>query len=87
MVRTQDWGPRGPGSNPAGAISLRNFGNSIYPTLPVSFGGASMPGGSEKSQERGKLTPPLLEKDNSKIKPECSQYRKKKRDTRRYSNR
>ena len=27
------------GSNPAVATSLRNFGNSIYPTLPVSFGG------------------------------------------------
>ena len=27
------------GSNPAGRISLRNFGNSVYPTLPVSFGG------------------------------------------------
>ena len=28
------------GSNPAGATSLQNFGgNSIYPTLPVSFGG------------------------------------------------
>ena len=27
------------GSNPAAATSLRNFGNSVYPTLPVSFGG------------------------------------------------
>ena len=27
------------GSNPAAASSLRNFGNSVYPTLPVSFGG------------------------------------------------
>ena len=26
------------GSNPAGGISLRNFGNSVYPALPVSFG-------------------------------------------------
>ena len=26
------------GSNPAAAISLRNFGNSIYHALPVSFG-------------------------------------------------
>ena len=26
------------GSNPAVATSLRNFGNSIYPALPVSFG-------------------------------------------------
>ena len=28
-----------PGSNPAAATSLRNFGNSVYPALPVSFGG------------------------------------------------
>ena len=27
------------GSNPAAATSLRNFGNSVYPGLPVSFGG------------------------------------------------
>ena len=27
------------GSNPAAATSLRNFGNSVYPTLPASFGG------------------------------------------------
>ena len=27
------------GSNPAAATSLRNFGNSVYPALPVSFGG------------------------------------------------
>ena len=26
-----------PGSNPAAATSLRNFGNSVYPALPVSF--------------------------------------------------
>ena len=26
-------------SNPAAATSLRNFGNSIYPALPVSFEG------------------------------------------------
>ena len=26
------------GSNRAGAASLRNFGNSVYPTLPVPFG-------------------------------------------------
>ena len=25
--------------NPAGGTSLRNFGNSVYPALPVSFGG------------------------------------------------
>ena len=27
------------GSNPAAATSPRNFGNSVYPALPVSFGG------------------------------------------------
>ena len=27
------------GSNPAAATSLRNFANSVYPALPVSFGG------------------------------------------------
>ena len=27
------------GSNPATVTSLRNFGNSVYPALPVSFGG------------------------------------------------
>ena len=26
-------------SNPAAATSIRNFGNSVYPALPVSFGG------------------------------------------------
>ena len=29
------------GSNPAAATSLRNFGNSVYPALPVSFGGGT----------------------------------------------
>ena len=28
-----------PSSNPATVTSLRNFGNSVYPALPVSFGG------------------------------------------------
>ena len=27
------------GSNPAGATELRNFCNSVYPTVPVSFRG------------------------------------------------
>ena len=27
------------GSNPGAVTSLRNFGNSVYPALPVSFGG------------------------------------------------
>ena len=29
------------GSNSAGGTLLRNFGNSVYPALPVSFGGAT----------------------------------------------
>ena len=33
--RTVSW----PGSNPTAAASLRNFGNSVYPALPVSFRG------------------------------------------------
>ena len=28
-----------PGSNPAASTSLRNFGNSVYPAFPASFGG------------------------------------------------
>ena len=28
-----------PGSNPAAGTSLQNFGNPVYPALPVSFGG------------------------------------------------
>ena len=35
------------GSNPAVAISLRNFGNPVYPTLPVSFGGDTKNGFKE----------------------------------------
>ena len=31
------------GSNPAGTTSLQSFGNSVYPTLPVSFRGAVRP--------------------------------------------
>ena len=31
----------GLGSKPAAATSLRNFGNSVYPALPVCFGGDS----------------------------------------------
>ena len=36
-----DWRLNGsrPGSNPAAATSLRNFGNSVYPALPVYFRG------------------------------------------------
>ena len=47
-----EWGARWPsglenwtrnrvvlGSNPTAATSLRNFANSVYPALPVSFGG------------------------------------------------
>ena len=39
MVTAQYWRPRGPGSNPVGGNSLRNFVNSVYPALPGSFGG------------------------------------------------
>ena len=36
-----------PGSNPTSEnVSLRNFGNSIYPALPVSFGGDTNSRGS-----------------------------------------
>ena len=38
-VRALDWRPGVQGSNPAAATSLRNFSNSVYPALPVSFGG------------------------------------------------
>ena len=37
-VRALDWRTGGLGSNPAAATSLRNFDNSVYPALPVSFG-------------------------------------------------
>ena len=39
VVRAQDWRPRVIGLNPAGGTSLQNFGNSVYPALPVYFGG------------------------------------------------
>ena len=39
-VRALDWRPDGPGfESHCGNFSLRNFGNSVYPALPVSFGG------------------------------------------------
>ena len=41
-VRALDWRPDGPGfESHCGKLfaSLRNFGNSVYPALPVSFGG------------------------------------------------
>ena len=38
-VRALDWRPVVLCSNPAAAISLRKFGNSVCPTLPLSFGG------------------------------------------------
>ena len=69
-------------SNPAAATSLRNFGNSVYPALPVSFGGNTksrrslLSGvyarGSKISHQSAleicnlSWTPPLVEKDNSK---------------------
>ena len=70
------------GWNPTAATSPRNFGNSVYPALPVSFGGdtksrRSLPSGvyaraSKRSQHSAlemcnlSWTPPLLEKENSK---------------------
>ena len=64
------------GSNPAGGTSLRNFGNSVYNPLPVSFGGdpkicrsiISGVNARENIPQRGQLcnlswNPPLLEKD------------------------
>ena len=75
------------GSNPAAATSFRNFGNSVYPTLPVSFGGDTKSrrfflsgvyaGGSKKSHQSAlemcnlSWIPPLLEKDNLN-NPVCS---------------
>ena len=65
------------GSNAADAISLRNFGNSVYPALPVSFGGdtkscRSLLSGVYASRLKrphagGKCVTRLLEKNNSKI--------------------
>ena len=73
------------GSNPSAATSLQNFGNSVYPALPVSFVGEtkSCPSllsgvyarGSKRSHPSAlemfnlSWTPPLLEKDNSKNNP------------------
>ena len=39
-------GRYGSGSNPAAEILLWNFGNSVYPALPVSFGGDTQSRGS-----------------------------------------
>ena len=38
-VRALVWAGNRTVSNPATVTSLRNFGNSVYPALPVSFGG------------------------------------------------
>ena len=69
------------GSNPAGAPSLRNFDNSVYPVLPVSFGGdaksrwsllsvlVSLPGEVNNLS----WTAPFLEKDKCKINPVYNQ--------------
>ena len=72
-------------SNPAAATSLRNFVNSVYPALSVSFVGdpksrwsllsAVYVNGSKISHQSAlemcnlSWTPPLLEKDNSKNNP------------------
>ena len=75
------------GSNPAAATLLRNFGNSVYPALPESFGegtktievlsGVYARGSKRFHQSAPEMsnlswTPPLLEKDNSKNNPVCN---------------
>ena len=37
----EHWTGDPPGLNPTAATSLRNFGNSVYPALPVYFGGVT----------------------------------------------
>ena len=97
-METERWGARWPsglyrwtgdrvvlGSNPAAATPFRNFGNSVYPALPVSFSGDTksrrslLSGvyarGSKRSHQSAlemcnlSWTPPLLEKGNSKNNP------------------
>ena len=101
LKRHGGWGARWPsglerwtgdwvvlGSNPAAATSLRNFGNSVYPALPVSFGGdiesrrfllsGVYARGSKRFHQSAlemcnlSWTPPLLEKDHSKNNPVCN---------------
>ena len=76
------------GSHLAAATSLRNSDNSVYPALPVSFGGDTKSRWSllsgvyargckishQSALEMCNLswTPPLLEKDNSKNNPVCN---------------
>ena len=38
-IRALAWADDRTGSNPAAPTSLQNFGNPVYPALPVSFGG------------------------------------------------
>ena len=38
-VRALDWRPGGPGFESRCGNFASEFGNSVYPTLPVSFGG------------------------------------------------
>ena len=58
------------GSNPtAENFSLRNFGNSVYPALPVSFGGDTK---SRRSRLcGGKRCPALKKKKKKKIVKFC----------------
>ena len=58
------------GSNPAGGTSHWNFGNSVYPALPVSLGGdtnavgpfylVSTPGEVKDPTQGVNVEPPLL---------------------------
>ena len=78
------------GLNLAAATSLRNFGNSVYPALPVSFGGDTKSRrpllcgvyarGSKRFHQSApemcnlSWTSPFLEKDNSKNNPGLCVY-------------
>ena len=58
-----------PGSNPAAATSLRNFGNCVYPALPVSFGKGR---GSKRSYQSAlECAPPTLNPRPSDTDTHC----------------
>ena len=59
------------GSSPAGDTSLGNFGNSVYPALPVCLRGETIKAASPVwclYKDKKNITHWVLEKDNSKIK-------------------
>ena len=80
-----DWRPGGPGFESHSGNFASELGNSVYPGLPVSFGGDTVSRwpilsgvyarGSKRPHQSAlemcnlSLTPPLLEKDNSKNNP------------------